>query len=112
MKSVVGVWLAALLAVQPPQVFRSSVEVVEIDVSVMRGNQPVQGLTSSDFTLTDNGVAQQVESVLVDRLPLNVTLVLDASRSLYGDRLTHLVHPGETFTNSLRPYAHATRLSV
>ncbi len=99
---------AALLTVQPPQtVFRTGVEVVEIDVSVMRGNQPVQGLAAQDFTLTDNGVSQQVESVLVDRLPLNVTLVLDVSQSLYGERLTQLVQAGEAFTNALRKDDHA-----
>jgi VWFA-related protein len=102
MRFALAVWFVAL-AVQPPQIFRGGVEIVEIDVSVMRGNQPVQGLTSSDFALTDNGVAQQVESVLVDRLPLNVTLVLDVSRSLYGERLAQLVQAGDAFTGALRP---------
>ena len=98
---------AALLGLQlPPQqqpFFSTSVEVVAIDVSVMRGSQPVQGLTSRDFALTDNGVAQQVESVTIDRLPLNVTLILDSSLSLIGDRLTHLVQAGGALTSSLRP---------
>jgi VWFA-related protein len=98
---------AALLGIQPPPqpqpFFSSSVEVVAIDVSVVRGNQPVQGLTSHDFALTDNGVAQQVESVTIDRLPLNVTLILDSSLSLIGDRLTHLVQAGGALTSSLRP---------
>ncbi|OLD20077.1 MAG: hypothetical protein AUJ01_04850 [Acidobacteria bacterium 13_1_40CM_3_65_5] len=99
-----GLLVAALLAVQPPQtVFRTAVEVVEIDVSVMRGTQPVQGLTSRDFALTDNGVLQQVESVMIDRLPLNVTLVLDTSKSLFGERLTRLVQAGDAFTQALRP---------
>jgi len=98
---------AALLGLQPPPqqqpFFSTSVEVVAIDVSVMRGSQPVQGLTSHDFALTDNGVAQQVESVTIDRLPLNVTLILDSSLSLIGDRLTHLVQAGGALTSSLRP---------
>ena len=108
MKAAAGLAFAVLLAAQPPQdMFRTGVEVVEIDVSVMRGNQPVPGLTSRDFSLTDNGVAQQVESVMIDRLPLDVTLVLDTSRSLYGERLTQLVRAGEAFTNALRPDDHA-----
>src|SRR5262245_55106415 len=99
MKLAAASLLAALLASQPPQSpFRSGVELVEIDVSVMRSGQPVAGLTSADFALTDNGVAQQVETVLVDRLPLDVTLALDTSRSLYGERLTHLVQAGEALT--------------
>ena len=98
---------AALLVIQPPQtVFRTGVEVVEIDVSVMRGSQPVHGLTSRDFALADNGVPQQVESVMIDRLPLNVTMVLDVSRSLFGERLTQLVQAGSALTSALRPDDH------
>ena len=102
--------VAALLAIQPPQAqppFRSNVEIVRIDVSVMRGSQPVQGLTSRDFALTDNGVPQEVESVVVDGLPLNVTLVLDSSRSLIGERLTHLVQAGHALIAALRTDDHA-----
>ena len=103
--------VAALTAIQPPSpsqpIFRSSVELVEIDVSVMRGAQPVPGLTSRDFALSDNGVMQQVESVIVDRLPLNVTLVLDSSRSLIGERLAQLVQAGNALTMSLRADDHA-----
>ena len=106
MKSGPYALAAVLVAMQPPSPpqtnFRSSIEVVEIDVSVMRGSQPVQGLTSHDFALTDNGVAQQVESVVVDRLPLNVTLVLDSSRSLIGERLAQLVQAGNALTTALR----------
>ncbi|HEV8143348.1 MAG TPA: VWA domain-containing protein, partial [Methylomirabilota bacterium] len=103
MRKRYGPLFAALLVLQPPQtIFRTGVEVVEIDVSVMRGTQPVQGLTSRDFGLTDNGVPQQVESVTLDRLPLNVTLVLDTSQSLFGERLTQLVQAGEALTNALR----------
>jgi VWFA-related protein len=89
-------------SLQAPAVFRSGIEVVELDVSVMRGGQPVQGLTAADFALTDNGVAQQLQSVTLDRLPLSVTLVLDTSQSVAGDRLTHLVQAGEGLTAALR----------
>ena len=101
--------IAAALAVQaapqapPPAVFRSGIEVVELDVSVTRGGQPVQGLTARDFALTDNGVAQDVDSVMLDRLPLSVTLVLDTSTSVAGDRLAHLVQAGDGLVSALRP---------
>ena len=95
--------VAALAGLQPPQPqFRAGVELVEIDVSVMRGSQPVQGLTSADFVLTDNGVPQQVESVTIDRLPLDVTLVLDSSLSVIGSRLMQLVQAGGALTSALR----------
>jgi VWFA-related protein len=103
--------VAALLAAQAGQVtpgapqsaFRSGIEVVELDASVMRGGQPVQGLTAQDFVLSDNGVAQKLESVTLDQLPLSVTLVLDTSGSVAGDRLSHLVQAGEALTAALRP---------
>jgi VWFA-related protein len=95
--------LVAAQAVTPPQTtFRSGVEVVELDVSVMRGGAPVAGLTARDFALTDNGVPQDVESVTLERLPLSVTLVLDSSQSVAGDRLRHLVQAGEGLTAALR----------
>ena len=90
------------LVQSPPAVFKSGIEIVELDVSVTRGGQPVQGLTARDFALTDNGVAQEVESVMLDRLPLSVTMVLDTSESVAGDRLAHLVQAGDGLTAALR----------
>jgi len=90
------------LTPQAATVFRSGVEVVELDVSVTRGGRPVQGLTAADFALSDNGVAQQVASVTLDRLPLSVTLVLDTSESVAGDRLSHLIQAGEGLAAALR----------
>src|SRR5207245_8092288 len=48
---------------QPAGVFKSGIEVVELDVSVTRGGQPVQGLTAGDFALTDNGAGPDLQSV-------------------------------------------------
>jgi VWFA-related protein len=105
----------------PPQsTFRAGVEVVQLDVSVMRGGQPVTGLTSRDFSLTDNGVAQQLQSVTLEQLPLSVTLVLDTSQSVAGERLRHLMSAGEGLTAALRPgdraalltFSHVTDLRV
>ena len=93
--------VALVVALQDP-VFRSGIEVVELDVSVMRGGLPVQGLTAPDFVLTDNGVAQELRSVTLDRLPLSVTMVLDTSESVAGDRLAHLVQAGEGLAAVLR----------
>jgi len=102
--------LALLVAPQnlaPPQpadmTFRSGVEVVPIDVSVSRRGSPVQGLAARDFVIFDNGVEQQVDSVtLDDHLPLDVQLVLDASGSVSGDRLTHLIAASGGLLRALR----------
>jgi VWFA-related protein len=103
-KRLLPLFLLVAAAVSPTAqtVFRTGVEVVQLDVSVMRGGQPVQGLTSRNFVLTDSGITQQVDSVTLDRLPLNVTLVLDVSQSLSGARLAPLVQAGQELTRALR----------
>ena len=103
MRVIIAALLAAQIASAPQTTFRSGVEVVELDVSVTRGGAPVAGLTARDFTLADNGVAQEVQSVTLEELPLSVTLVLDTSQSVAGDRLQHLVQAGDGLAAALRP---------
>jgi len=63
----------------PVQTFRTSTDVVLVDVSVRDGGQPVTGLRAEDFVLIDNGVRQQVESVEATAVPIDLTLVVDLS---------------------------------
>jgi VWFA-related protein len=72
---------------------------------------PVTGLTARDFALTDNGAPQAVESVTLEQLPLSVTLVLDTSQSVAGERLQHLVQAGEGLTAALRPEDRAALIT-
>jgi VWFA-related protein len=102
MRFVAAVLLAAQPVSAPQTTFRAAIEVVELDVSVMRGGMPVAGLTARDFALTDNGVPQDVTSVTLEQLPLSVTLVIDTSQSVAGDRLKHLVQAGEGLAAALR----------
>jgi VWFA-related protein len=87
----------------PQRAFRSGVDVVQVDVSVMHGHTPVAGLKAENFALTDNGVAQEVESLTLDRLPISVTLVLDTSGSVAGEELTQLIDAGRQLVRTLRP---------
>ena len=81
-------------------------EAVRLDAAVMRGGQPVRNLSANDFVVTDNGMAQQVESVDVKTLPLSVFLVLDTSESVAGDKLASLIDAAKTLIASLRPDDH------
>ena len=65
-------------------VFRAGTESVAISASVKRGNAAVGNLTASDFRLTDNGVAQSIEAVTIESVPLDVTLMMDTSGSTAG----------------------------
>ena len=62
--------------------FRSGTNVVTVDVSVRKGNFPIAGLKATDFAVTDNGVAQTPTSVTIERLPVDVSLLLDTSGSV------------------------------
>jgi Ca-activated chloride channel homolog len=98
---------------QPPPatVFRGGIDVVRLDVSIVRNGRPVRGLSAADFIVTDNGVQQVVESVDVDQLPLSVQLVLDVSGSVFGDRLEHLIAAADGLVASLRPGERAAVLT-
>lgn len=69
---------------QPPT-FRAATALVSVDVSVRRGNVPIAHLTADDFDLLDNGVPQRLESVTVEAVPIDVSLVVDVSGSVVGN---------------------------
>ena len=61
--------------------FRATSRRVFVDVSVLAGNVPVTGLSAQDFIITDNGVRQNIETVDVETMPLDISLVVDVSGS-------------------------------
>ncbi|HKW03628.1 MAG TPA: VWA domain-containing protein [Vicinamibacterales bacterium] len=96
----VALSLASLVLVsaqdQQP-VFRGGTDLVSVPVSVRTVEKAVAGLKASDFELKDNGVVQSIESFAVETLPIDVTLLLDLSRSVDGQRLDRLKYSvGET----------------
>jgi len=72
------------LGAQQLPTFRSTTDTVTMNVSVKRGNSVVPNLTATDFHVSDNGVAQTVEAVLIETVPIDVTLFLDTSGSTAG----------------------------
>jgi len=84
-----GVALIAL-SLQAPPTFKVAVDGVRVDVLVTDGRRPVRGLTAADFDLRDRGVAQRIESVSFEDVPLSLILVLDRSSSVRGAPLGHL----------------------
>jgi VWFA-related protein len=103
--------VAAVQRPAPQATFKSQVDIVQLDVSVLRHGQPVRGLTAADFVVTDNGAPQTVDSIVVDELPLSVELVLDTSGSVVGDRLKHLVAAADGLVQALRPGERASLLT-
>ncbi|HEY1913502.1 MAG TPA: VWA domain-containing protein [Vicinamibacterales bacterium] len=101
MTKYLSVVAATALLIQPPA-FHTRVEVVTVDVSVTRADATVAGLTADDFIVTDSGVRQRIDTVTVSRAPLSVTLVLDTSGSVAGQRLDALISASDQVVNELR----------
>lgn len=98
---VVGILLSATALASQRPIFKSRVDLVRVDLLVVRGGQPVAGLTADDFEVVDNGVPQDVERVSFEEAPIDVLLVFDNSRSVAGPRLLHLVEAGQAFLGGL-----------
>jgi len=57
---------------------------------VRRDKRPMTGLKISDFELLDNSVPQEISDLSYERLPIDVTVVLDVSASVTGPVLDQL----------------------
>jgi VWFA-related protein len=75
-----------IAAQQPAPSFRSGAEIVRLEVSVNRGDAPLDGLTPADFEIRDNGVVQRVLSATPVR-GAHVIVAIDVSGSVEGDVL-------------------------
>ena len=90
------------------QRFKSGIELVNVDALVMNGRLPVSGLTAEDFDLRDNGVAQSIQQVAIEGLPLRVAMSFDISTSVEGERLEHLRAAALSIIQRLRPQDRAS----
>ncbi len=70
--------------------FRSSADLVTVDVSVRNKTKVVTGLGAADFDVRDNGVRQEISNVSFGKLPVDVTVALDVSYSVNGAMLDRL----------------------
>ena len=117
-----AVIVACLVAVEAgtaqQPTFSSRVDAVRVDVLVKDRGQIVRGLGPQDFEVRDEGVLQEVDIVRLELVPLNVVLGLDASASVTGERLEHLLGAGHSLLErlsgedraALLTFSHAVRL--
>lgn len=97
---IAALLLATVLQPSPPR-FGVEVERVSVDVFVRRGGAAVPGLTAADFTVEDDGVAQEVEVIDLSQAPLGAVLALDASGSVTGEKLRALQEAASAFGEGL-----------
>jgi Ca-activated chloride channel homolog len=109
--------LALLPLVGPPSAhaqtatFSTKLEAVRVDALVTDKGQVVRGLQPSDFEVLDNRIAQQVDLVSFDEIPLNVILALDMSQSVSGERLTNLQNASRALLDGLKSEDRAALLT-
>lgn len=111
---VVTVAAVALVAAAPAaqQRFQSGIELIVVPVSVTSGGRAVTDLTTKDFALTDNGVAQSIDVASLETMPIDVSLVLDASFSVRGAMLERLKRAVTETSAMLTPRDRLRLISV
>jgi VWFA-related protein len=86
---------AGLLTAQqatPPQPFRSGIDIVQVDVSVLdRDRRPIEGLTAADFTLLEDGKPRPLAAFTAVSLPAAVTPTVAWTRDVAPDVVTNSV---------------------
>jgi VWFA-related protein len=98
-----GVSVGARVDAQDAAVFRANADAVTVGVSVQRGGRPVPDLAQADFELTDNGVAQTIGALSYEKLPIDLTVLLDVSTSVNGRVLDQLRRAVNDLRKNLRP---------
>jgi VWFA-related protein len=107
MAGLLGTWVAGQATPSPQQqpeaVFRAAADAVSVNVSVQREGRPVTDLRATDFEILDNGVPQEITGFTYERLPIDVTLLLDVSASVTGPVLDELRRAVRQVRADLRP---------
>jgi VWFA-related protein len=110
---VVGLLLASSVVVRTQNAsFSSTTEAVRVDVLVTDRGRPLPGLGPSDFEVRDNGVLQQIDLVSFQDIPVNVTLALDMSGSVAGERLGRLRAAAGALLGGLKPRDQAALITL
>lgn len=93
---------ALTAAAQQP--FRAGIEAVYLDVTVTGPDGAiVSGLTKDDFEIFDEGVRHEVAVFSAEPAPISVGVLIDASRSMTGDRLTAAITAAAALGRALTP---------
>ena len=107
MRSIAAAAGLALLGLAPhaqqQPAFRSSVDLVPVFATVLSPNGSfAAGLTKDDFTVLDNGAAQDIVSFSSEAQAISVSVILDTSSSMTS-ALPRVYAAASVFLDGLRP---------
>lgn len=80
-----------------------SAELQQLYVTVTADQRRVLDLTQEDFAIIDNGVQQETVTFAKGDIPLAAAVLIDASKSMAGERLRSALRGAETFLQAMRP---------
>jgi VWFA-related protein len=95
---------------EPPAVtFRSDVSLARVDAQVVdRDNRPIRGLRVEDFVLREDGKQLQIREFQNEKMPVDVILLLDVSRSMEP----HVQRIADASHQALRALSDQDRIAI
>ena len=104
--------VGGLSMVSQAQTFRSATELVNLNVTVVGPNaQPVPNLTSEQFEVREDGVVQALKFFAGGDTPLDVSLVLDTSSSMF-ESMPFVQQAATHFVQALRGGDRASVMGI
>jgi VWFA-related protein len=93
----------------PAVTFRSNVSLARVDVQVVdRENRPIRGLRAEDFVLREGGKQQDIRDFQSEKMPVDVLLLLDVSRSMES----HVQRIASASHDALRALGDQDRIAI
>jgi Ca-activated chloride channel homolog len=93
--------------------FSTGINLVQVYATVTdRDGLPVTGLTAADFRVTEDQAPQTITTFAAGEFPLSVTIALDRSFSMAGQRLALSKQAARSFVAALRPTDEVMVLAI
>ena len=103
---------AAAAAAQAPSRFRSSVDLVALNVVATDGQgRLISGLNSEDFSVSEDGVPQQISFFAATAMPIDLAILLDTSASM-NDKIATVQAAAVGFISAIRAGDRVTVVDI
>jgi Ca-activated chloride channel family protein len=102
-RNVKGNTATATVETQPVPIGAGyEVELQQLYVTATKGGLRVLDLAPEDFVVRDNDEAQKLVTFAIGDLPFTAVLLIDASASMYGDKLAYATAGAATFVRGMQ----------